>query len=215
MWESRPLPKIVRDPPCRSQREGVFCMAPATRRACPIPQRPDFYPAALPVLSPLRRGFFCLGTFTCHPARPCPWRCNDLWSSPALWGEPLTGTETAGPFCLRPRFGGEPAKEAARAVRIVQAGRGMSLAGDPGRDMGGGRKPLRAKRERIPRRTARHSHTWGSASAGRLTLQSCQPDGYPRAELMEQRGGRRTDEQSDARGRKTGQTGKRPLFRCS
>ena len=24
MWESRPLPKIVRRPPCCSQREGVF-----------------------------------------------------------------------------------------------------------------------------------------------------------------------------------------------
>ena len=27
MWESRPLPKIVRRPPCSSQREGVFFYA--------------------------------------------------------------------------------------------------------------------------------------------------------------------------------------------
>ena len=45
------------------------------------------------------------------------------------------------PVVFARALGGEPAEEAARAVRIVQAGRGMSLAGDPGRDMGGEESP--------------------------------------------------------------------------
>ena len=34
MWESRPLPKIVRRPPCSSQREGVF-FVPGISFLCP------------------------------------------------------------------------------------------------------------------------------------------------------------------------------------
>ena len=38
MWESRPLPKIVRRPPCSSQREGVFfyALSPVERRGAPL-----------------------------------------------------------------------------------------------------------------------------------------------------------------------------------
>ena len=50
MWESRPLPKIVRDPLAAFSARGSFLYgASRTARACPIPQRQDFYPAALPV----------------------------------------------------------------------------------------------------------------------------------------------------------------------
>ena len=119
------------------------------------------------------------------------------------------------PVVFARALGGESAEEAARAVRTVQAGRGMSLAGDPGREMGGEKSPCGPRGSEF-RGEPQGSRMPGGARAGRLTLQSCPPDGYPRTELMEQRGGRRTDEQSDARGEgRPAKPGKGPLFRCS
>ena len=51
MWESRPLPKIVRDPLAAFSARGSFLYGapPHGASACPIPQRPDFPSAILPV----------------------------------------------------------------------------------------------------------------------------------------------------------------------
>ena len=56
MWESRPLPKIVRRPPCSSQREGVFFYAlpPVGRRG-----------ASLWIVPGTSRGFFRFGGKAC------------------------------------------------------------------------------------------------------------------------------------------------------
>ena len=51
MWESRPLPKIVRDPLAAHSARGSFLYGapPHGASACPIPQRQDFPSAILPV----------------------------------------------------------------------------------------------------------------------------------------------------------------------
>ena len=57
MWESRPLPKIVRDPLAAPSARGSFLYgASHAARACPIPQRPDLPSAILPVGSLLVPG---------------------------------------------------------------------------------------------------------------------------------------------------------------
>ena len=60
MWESRPLPKIVRRPPCCSQREGVFfvffCLWGVTARY------ERFLALHVILIVPgTSRGFFCWG----------------------------------------------------------------------------------------------------------------------------------------------------------
>ena len=194
MWESRPLPKIVRDPLAAFSARGSFLYG-----APPCGARLPDLPAAgllsrhLAGFVPAPPGILLFGHLH-MPSRKT--MSSALWSSPALWGENRR-KRLRGPW------------------RIVQAGRGMSLAGDPGRDMGGEESPCGPRGSEF-RGEPQGSRMPGGARAGRLTLQSCPPDGYLRAELMEQRGGRRTDEQSDARGEgRPAKPGKGPLFRCS
>ena len=64
MWESRPLPKIVRRPPCSSQREGVFLYAFLLWGATARYER--FLALHVILIVPgTSRGFFCFGGKAC------------------------------------------------------------------------------------------------------------------------------------------------------
>ena len=107
MWESRPLPKIVRRPPCSSQREGVF-FVPGISFLCPcrawtgrcllvlssIPLAPAAGRLWCPVVHNRQGTFFCLGRDASLQSRRAERQGTSIACCPpcgqaSIWREPV------------------------------------------------------------------------------------------------------------------------------